>query len=264
MQKPSIAGSRPLRGIALAREAGMSVQQLRNYEQSGLLPPATRSASGYREFTETHRRALRPARALVRAYGWDEAVMIMSAVHRGDLKTAVARIDHGHAQLDLERARIQSALRAFETVVRHPLDADPRMAAALDRLQRQGSTLRIGELADLLGVRPSALRFWERSGLLHPTRDRATGYRTYDRRAARDAHLVQLLRDGRFPMPIIRAALQEMHSSPEGRPERVGAELGRRDRELDERSLARLRANAALIDYLDHLDGSRSIRPIST
>jgi DNA-binding transcriptional MerR regulator len=249
--KPSSIGSRPLRGIELAREAGLSVQQLRNYERAGLLPAVTRSGSGYREFTESHRRALRPARALVRAYGWDEAVMIMTAVHRGDLKTAVARIDHGHAQLDQERERIQQALRAFETVVTHPLDADPRLATVLDRIRRHGP-LRVGQLAGILGVRTSALRFWERSGLLRPARDRATGYRVYDRDAARDAHLIKLLREGQFPMQIIRAALDEMRSSSEGRPERVGAELSRRDRELDDRSLARLRANAALINYLDH------------
>ncbi len=249
--QPSNAGSRSLRGIELAREAGLSVQQLRNYERSGLLPAATRSASGYREFTERHRRALGTARALVKAYGWDEAVMIMTAVHRGDLKTAVARIDHGHARLDREREQIQQALGAFETVVTHPLDADPRMATVLDQLRRRGP-LRIGHLAEVLGVRTSALRFWERSGLLHPVRDPATGYRVYDRDAARDAHLIKLLREGQFSMEIIRAALAEMRSSPEGRPERVGAELNRRDRELDDRSLARLRANAALINYLDH------------
>jgi DNA-binding transcriptional MerR regulator len=196
-----------------------------------------------------------PARALVGAYGWEDAVTIMVAVHRGDLKTAVARVDHAHAQLDRERERIQQALHAFEVVVTHPLDADPRMAAALDQMNRQGASLRVGQLADLLDVRTSTLRFWESAGLVRPERERATGYRVYDRGSARDAHLVRLLREGNFPTTIIRAALAEMHSSPDGRPERVGAELNRRDLQLHERSLARLRADAALIVYLDWLDG---------
>ena len=251
MAKPSSGTSRAIRGVDLAREAGISVQQVRNYEQAGLLPAATRSAAGYREFGESHRQALAAARALVRAYGWDDAVTIMAAVHRGDLKTAVARIDHAHAQLDRERERIQQALHAFEVVVTHPLDADPRMAAALAQMTRQGTPLRIGQLADLLGVRTSTLRFWEQAGLIRPSRERTTSYRAYDVPAARDAHLVRLLREGNFPMAIIRAALDEMHSSPDGRPERVGAELNRRDAELHERSLARLRADATLIAYVD-------------
>lgn len=242
-----------MRGIALARAAGMSVQQVRNYEQAGLLPPADRSGSGHRMFTETHRRALGPARALVRSYGWEDAVAIMTAVHTQDLQRVVSLVDRGHARLDREREQIQRALNAFEVVVMNPLDSDPRLDAALTLMQRQGGPLRVGQLAELLGVRTSALRFWERSGLLRPGRDRATGYRVYDRTAARDAHLVRLLREGDFPMSIIRAALEEMHSSPDGRPDRVGTELGRRDRQLHRRSWSRLRADAALVDYLDHI-----------
>ncbi|MEU4390579.1 MerR family DNA-binding transcriptional regulator [Kribbella sp. NPDC023855] len=101
-----------------------------------------------------------------------------------------------------------------------------------------------------MDVRTSALRFWEQEGLITPSRERATGYRAFDV-AARDAHLVRLLREGDFPMAIIRAALDEMHSSPAGRPERVGAELNRRISQLHHRSLRRLRADATLITYLD-------------
>ncbi|WP_165553998.1 MerR family DNA-binding transcriptional regulator [Kribbella capetownensis] len=257
----------------LAREAGISVQQVRNYEQAGLLPPATRSAAGYREFDESHRRALASARSLVGAYGWDDAVTIMAAVHRGNRETAVACIDRAHAQLDRERDRIEQALHAFEVVVTHPLDADPRMAAALDQMRRQSRPLRIGQLADLLGVRTSTLRFWDRAGLIRPAREQVTGYRVFDVDAARDAHLVRLLREGNFPTTIIRAALDEMHSSPDGRPERVGAELHRRRSQLHQSSWARLRADAALMTYLDWRDnpglvsdqraggGSTRIRP---
>ncbi|HET6297607.1 MAG TPA: MerR family transcriptional regulator, partial [Kribbella sp.] len=108
----------------------------------------------------------------------------------------------------------------------------------------------------LLGVRTSTLRFWEQVGLVRPARERVTGYRVFDLGAARDAHLVRLLREGNFPMMIILAALDEMHSSADGRPERVGAELSRRKAELHERSLARLRADATLIAYLDWRDSS--------
>lgn len=252
--QPSSGTSRTLRGVDLARAAGLSVQQIRNYEQAGLLPTAARTDAGYRIYTDDHLRALLPAQAMVRAYGWDAAATIMSAMHRGDRRAAVTAIDRGHAQLDQERDRIQRALRAFEMVVTHPLDADPRLEAAVKLMGRQGGQLRVGQLAELLGVRTSALRFWETEGLLRPGRERVTGYRIYDREAARDAHLVHLLREGRFSTAIIRAALEEMHSSPDGRPDRVGEELSRRDRQLEEKSWARLRADAALITYLDHSD----------
>ena len=58
-----------LRTIDLARAAGISVQQVRNYESLGLLPPAERSKSGYRLYTECHLAALKTARGLVGGYG---------------------------------------------------------------------------------------------------------------------------------------------------------------------------------------------------
>lgn len=248
--KSSIHESRFVRGIELARQAGISVQQVRNYEQAGLLPTAARPAGCHRQFDDTHRRALVAARAIIAAYGWDDAVTILAAVHRDDLQAAVAHVDRAHAQLAPQRERIHQALRAVEIVVRQPDDQEPHIATALDQLTPV-SVLRIGQLAHLLGVRTSTLRFWERAGLIRPARERATGYRTYDRTAARDAHLVHLLRQGDFPMTIIRAALDEMHSTPDGRPDRVRAELHRREQQLHQRSLGRLRANAVLTAYID-------------
>lgn len=249
-QEASTGRSRTIRGVELARRAGISVQQVRNYEQAGLLPAAARSAGGHREFNESHERALSTARALVRAYGWDGAVKIMSAVHEGDLPAAIAYIDRAHGQLASERERVLEALQAFEIVVTQPEHSEPRVATTLNQLP-PGSALHIGQLAHLLGVRTSSLRFWERAGLIRPTREPGTGYRIYDRIAARDAHLIRLLRQGDFPMAMIRAALDEMHSTLEGRPDRVGTELRRREQQLHERSLRRLHADAALIAYLD-------------
>ena len=58
-----------LRPIDLARSTGISVQQVRNYESWGLLPPASRSKSGYRLYTQHHLAALKAARSLIGGYG---------------------------------------------------------------------------------------------------------------------------------------------------------------------------------------------------
>ena len=47
-----------LRPVDLARAGGISTQQVRNYADAGVLPPAPRTPSGYRVFTAEHRRAL--------------------------------------------------------------------------------------------------------------------------------------------------------------------------------------------------------------
>lgn len=65
------------------------------------------------------------------------------------------------------------------------------------------------------------------------------------------AQVVALLRRGNYPFPIVHAVLDELRST--GSPERVRAELARREQELHRRSLRRLRASAALYAYLQRL-----------
>jgi DNA-binding transcriptional MerR regulator len=230
-----------VRAVALAQAAGISVQQVRNYVDLGILPPVERTASGYRVFTGEHAEALLVARRLAEGHGWARARTIMRAVHGRDLQAALAALDQGHAELDRERAEIATVLAAFATVVRGPVAAGP--------LPRRGA--RIGQAAEAAGVRPSLLRLWERRGLLRPGREPATGYRTYDEPEVRTARVVALLRRGGYPLAIVRAVVEELRST--GSPERVRAELARREQQLRRRSLRRLRASAALYAYLERL-----------
>ena len=43
-----------LRPVDLARQAGVSTQLVRNYEAAGILPPAPRSDTGYRQYGPEH------------------------------------------------------------------------------------------------------------------------------------------------------------------------------------------------------------------
>lgn len=74
----------------------------------------------------------------------------------------------------------------------------------------------------------------------------------YDAAELRAAQVVALLRRGAYPFDIIAAVLDEMRTT--GSAQRVHAELAKREQELHRRSLRRLRASAALHDYLRHRD----------
>lgn len=232
-----------LRGSDLARAGGMSVQQVRNYVDLGVLPPVSRTEAGYRIFTAEHAEALVVARRLAEAHGPDRMRAIMRAVHKGQIDVALAELDRSHAELDRERGTIERVLSAFEIVVVEP------------ELKRR--TVRIGEVADAVGVRTSALRLWEQAGLLRPTRERSTGYRLYDRSELRNAQVVALLRRGNYPLAIVRAVVDEIRAT--GSPERVRAELAKREQQLYQRSLLRLRASAALYGYLQSRDVLRQM-----
>ncbi|MEV5885168.1 MerR family transcriptional regulator [Streptomyces sp. NPDC052020] len=233
---------RRLRSVDLARLAGVSTQQIRNYEDAGVLPPAGRTASGYRVFREAHRRALLTFRALLRGYGPVTAARIMRAVHAGDVPGALALVDAAHAALHEERLSLRAARRALEALAARDPGPLPR------------ADLRIGEVAGLLGVRTSALRVWEAAGLLTPRRERGTGYRVYGPADVRDARLIHILRRGHHPLDQIRPVLEELRH--EGGSAALGSALTARGEALTARTRAMLDGAGSLYGYLAHLDGS--------
>jgi DNA-binding transcriptional MerR regulator len=154
----------------------MSVQQVRNYEAFGLLPPVSRSKSGYRLYTQQHLAALKTTRSLVAGYGWQRTPKIMQALHRGELAAALATIDARHAELARKRQDCEQTLSALHSLAEQ---LPPEQSS------HSPQRLRVGEAARQVGVRVSALHFWEQHGLLHSVRDQSSRYRLYDEQQMR-------------------------------------------------------------------------------
>ncbi|MQA86811.1 MAG: MerR family transcriptional regulator [Streptosporangiales bacterium] len=235
--EPSTSG-RSLRPIDLARAAGISTQQVRNYVDAGILPSTPRTATGYRRFEARHRRALLTYRALARGYGSDTARAIMRAVHAGDLPLALTLVDAGHAALHEQRLSLRAAGEALEAVAEQTPDT-----SALPR-----SGMRIGEVAAYLGVRTSALRVWESAGLLTPERDPGTKYRRFGPADVRDARMINMLRQGHYPLPQIRPILDGLRRT--GSSDALRAAIARRQAALTQRATAMLEGSSRLHDYV--------------
>lgn len=228
----------------LARAAGVSVQQVRNYEAQGLLPPVGRRPSGYRHYTTQHLAAIRVARLLMRAYGNQRALAVMRAVHRNDLAKALAVVDEHHAELDRLRHQFEQTLAALRTLTAGLPDGDR---------WRRPTRLRVGAAARLADVRVSALRFWEKLGLLHPDREPGSRYRVYDMRQLRRLRVLALLRRANHDFGAIRTVLDELEAD---QPRRAVAAVEARREDLDRRSWQCLEADASLHAYLvDHGSG---------
>ncbi|WP_328342111.1 MerR family transcriptional regulator [Streptomyces violaceus] len=235
-----MTNERRLRPVDLARSAGVSTQQIRNYEDAGVLPPAARTASGYRAFTEVHRGALLAYRTLMRGYGPVAATRIMRTLHEGDAAGALALVDAAHAALHEERVSLRAASEALELLAAEPPAPLPRSGG-----------LRIGEVAALLGVRTSALRVWEAAGLLAPRRERGTGYRVYEPADVRDARLVHTLRRSHYLFDQIRPVLDGLRR--EGSSDALRAAVAARGEALTARTRAMIEGSGALHTYLGRL-----------
>lgn len=209
------------------------MQQVRNYVTLGLLPPADRAPNGYRIFTTRHAEALTTARTVIAGHGWQTAVEMLNAVHQNDPTTALAAVDRSHGELDRERTQVAAMLEALD--------------GELPERLRVHHPLRVGDVAAVIGARPSTLRFWERRGLLHPSRERGTGYRLYDQSQVVRARVITMLRRSGYPLPAVQEVVSAMRA---GDPARTRTALMSRQRELNEASVRRARATAALYGYL--------------
>ncbi|WP_217170114.1 MerR family transcriptional regulator [Streptomyces sp. AC512_CC834] len=228
---------RRLRTVDLARAVGLSTQQVRNYEDAGVLPPAGRTDAGYRVFGERHRAALLTYRTLRQGYGPVTAPQVMRAVHDGDVPGALALVDAAHAALHEERVSLRAASEALEALAGQEPEPLPGPGG-----------LRIGEVAALIGVRTSALRVWEAAGLLTPGRERGTGYRVYGPADVRDARVVRTLRRGHQLFDQIRPVLDGLRR--EGGSEALRTALEERGHRLTARTRAMLAGAGALHAYL--------------
>ncbi|MFF0311387.1 MerR family transcriptional regulator [Streptosporangium sp. NPDC004379] len=221
-----------MRTVDVARRCGYSVQQVRNLERDGVLPPAARSAAGHRLYSGVHLASALAYRALAAGAGPAEARRIVRAAHRSPASEALALLDAAHARLDAERTRLRRAREAAREISAEPIGD-----------VRAGDAMSVSELAAALGVRASTLRHWDAEGLVVPDRDRAA--RRYTPAQVRDARIVHQLRAAGYRIAPLRALMPQLRE-PGGRQD-VTAALDARDAAVTARSRALLDGAAALV-----------------
>ncbi len=227
--------SAPLRTVDVARVSGYSVQQVRDLERLGVLPPAERSGNGYRAYTSVHTQALRAYRALATAVGPVEARKLLADLRTRSVGDAAAAIIAVHARLAAEREETLRARRALQAIHDEAGASEP---------ERDDDAMTITELAAALGVRTSTLRFWEQEGLVRPERVTSLRVRRYRLTAVREARIVAALRGAGYGIPAVREALAAVRDL--GDTVEADRVLQERLHRLAGRSVALLRAGADL------------------
>ncbi|MFG2130749.1 MerR family transcriptional regulator [Streptomyces sp. NPDC048751] len=232
-----VSGARgvPLRTVDVARESGYSVQQVRDLERLGVIPPAARSSNGYRAYTRVHVHALRAYRGLAGAVGPVAARHMLAELRTETIEAAAAAINAVHVRLARERdeaLRAQQALRAIQAETNTP------------GFEQESDAMTITELAGALDVRSSTLRFWEQEGLVLPERVTSLRARRYGLSAIRAARIVAALRGTGYGIPAVREIMGSLHRLDGlGETQRI---LRRRLDQIAARTVALLRAGADL------------------
>ncbi|SEE68366.1 MerR family transcriptional regulator [Ruania alba] len=239
----------------VATRAGCSVQQVRDLERLGVIPPAQRAANGYRHFGTRHVLALRAYRNLAHAVGPVRARTVMRGLDAVTLPEAVAAVTELHTELARAREGALAARRALAAIRAESItDPDPAGVTGDDALT-------ITELAGALGVRTSTLRFWESEGLLRPERVTRRHARSYPPSAARDARIVAALRSAGYRIPDVRRAMAAVHGFDTNTAAGLGdpaAALERRLESLAAQMLALLHAGTDLAALLESAPAPRA------
>ena len=186
----------------LAKAVGVHPNTVRRYEEKGYLPPAARSLSGYRRFTERHLDCLRLTRLVFSNLFPGKAIYgsglhIIHVTAGGDLGGALELAYHHLALVQSERAQAEVAVDLLERWALGTLaDATPQ-------------SLQIGQAARLLGVSIDILRSWDRNGLIEIPRDPSNRYRRYGAAELSRLRVIRMLsRAGYSTGAILRMLIQ--------------------------------------------------------
>jgi len=123
-------------------------------------------------------------------------------------------------------------------------------------MSRTNGLLKIGQVARAVGVAASTLRYYEREGLLQPTRRSDAGYRLYDADAVQRLHFVRAAQAVGFTLHDIRVLLELDASDARTCKEEVQPLIERRLAEIELKMKDLKRVRATLGRALDRCRGS--------
>ncbi|TPE67848.1 TioE family transcriptional regulator [Halalkalibacterium halodurans] len=167
----------------IADELHISTSALRHYESWGVVPAPERAENGYRLYTKVHLAYFRCLRSMVPGFGYQLTYDVLRHIQKKEMNEAFWLVNEEQAKLHEEKRLADQTLAMLQ---------EPDVTALNNR--RIKNKMTIGEAAELTNVQTSAIRHWEKEGLLSPERNLENGYRLYTPVHIRQILLIRTLR----------------------------------------------------------------------
>lgn len=168
--------------IEIARELNISTSALRHYESWGVVPAPERATNGYRLYTEVHLAYFRCLRAMFPGFGVAITCKALKYIQNENLDAAFWLVGKEQAALQHEKQVADQTLAVLQ---------EPELPITSKKLKNH---MTIGEVAAFANVQESAIRHWEKEGLLQPLRNPENGYRVFTPMHIRQILLISTLR----------------------------------------------------------------------
>ncbi|MFS0558685.1 MerR family DNA-binding transcriptional regulator [Brevibacillus sp. 179-C9.3 HS] len=195
-----------MRPIDIARKLKISTSALRNYEEKGLVPPACRSASGYRMYTKEHVAYFECIQAMSPGFGMEATTEVLRLIQAGQVDAALWRVNEIQTNLQQDK---QLAVRNMQMLT--------DTGATVDKAESGNSDewMTIGEVSALTALPSSTIRHWEKVGLITSFRDEQNGYRKFNRSHIQKIMLLRTLRPAVYSLSVIelKEAIAQMNAS---------------------------------------------------
>lgn len=185
----------------IAKKLNVSTTTLRRYEDQGLVPEVPRTPSNRRCYTDIHVQAFITIRALLQGYEIPVVYDVMRKIKARQIEDALWSINQEQHNTQTEKHRLEDVLRMFRNVDLSKYN-DLEVTNAMT----------IGEVAQMAGVKPSAIRHWEQEGIITSNRNKDNGYRVYTITELRKIILISSLRKTVYYIENMKQLLNEIET----------------------------------------------------
>ncbi|SEM97880.1 MerR family transcriptional regulator [Lihuaxuella thermophila] len=187
-----------VRPIDIAKKLSVSTSALRHYEEWGIVPPVPRGPNGYRLYTEEHVAYFECIRAMAPVFGMTLTKQVMKHIQRKELDQAFWLVNEAQATLHQEKTVTEKTIEILETEELETIHSKKR------------KWMSIGEASRETSVPASAIRHWEKMGLISIPRDKENGYRRFGHAQVRRILLIRTLRTAHYPLDLIRKLIHKL------------------------------------------------------
>jgi len=185
----------------MAMRLHVSTTTLRRYESLDLVPDVPRTASNRRTYTPLHAQAFLALRSLIEGFELPIAYDVMNLLKKGQVEQALWTINLQQYNIQVEKQRIEEIMSLI-----HHTDFSTY------RNIRVTEELKIGEVAAIAGVNPSAIRHWEKEGLIRASRNPENGYRVFTSRELKKIIVLSSLRKTVFFIDSMKQLLEALET----------------------------------------------------
>lgn len=193
---------RLIKPIDIARRLNISTSALRHYESWVIIPNVPRSSNGYRVYTEEHVAYLECIRAMLPGFGMDLIKEVLIKIQSKDVMVAILLVNKAQSNLYNERMIAEQTIELLES---NELDTT--------KLMKNKEWMSIGEVSSITKVPTTAIRHWERVGLISPFRNPENGYRRFSASHLRQIFFIRSLKKSVYFLDLIRTIVKELENN---------------------------------------------------